>query len=295
MLLAIIVAGALWWFVSVRDMVEAEISISIDYINVPSDLVVTGGNVSKVSIRLRAPEALIRPLSKENLRYPVSLEKIKKGITVVPLNWEQLDSKFRAFHIIDIDPTRLTIKADTLVEKIVPVKTEEEQPFMSDSLKVENVRSNPGSVILKGPQTTISEMQYVTVLFRPDPKITGEEQEVTVPVDTPNLVSAVPAHVNVSFTITSGRKTISREYPILLGGSLEEHYEVNPETIQIEAEVPEGLSKNSQYLNQFEVTVVPPVMKKDESRKVKLTFHIPEGFKLLKQSATEATVTKIKD
>ncbi len=65
MLVAILVAMAMWYLVSVRDRLEAQVEINVDYYDIPANLVVTDGLVSKIQVRLKGPETLLRSIPRE--------------------------------------------------------------------------------------------------------------------------------------------------------------------------------------------------------------------------------------
>ena len=60
LLVAFAVAVGMWYVVSVRDRLEVQLEVGIEYNGIPSGLVVTDGLVSKVQVRLRGPEILLR-------------------------------------------------------------------------------------------------------------------------------------------------------------------------------------------------------------------------------------------
>ena len=42
-MLSVVIATALWYMVSIRDRIEMQIDVSIDYIGIPKNLIVTDG------------------------------------------------------------------------------------------------------------------------------------------------------------------------------------------------------------------------------------------------------------
>ena len=90
---AIITAVGMWYVVSVRDRLEAQLEVSIDYNGVPPNLVITDGLISKVHVRMRGPELLLRAITQQTLTQAINLSGIKKGTTVVPLSGEKQDSE----------------------------------------------------------------------------------------------------------------------------------------------------------------------------------------------------------
>ena len=102
LIVAIITAVGMWYVVSVRDRLEAQLEVSIDYNGVPPNLVITDGLISKVHVRMRGPELLLRAISQQTLTQAINLSGIKKGTTVVPLSGEHMGPQLRAFERVAI-------------------------------------------------------------------------------------------------------------------------------------------------------------------------------------------------
>lgn len=90
LLVAVLAAVGMWYVVSVRDRLEAQVEVNIDYYGIPPNLVVTDGLISKITVRLRGPETLLRSIPQQRLTQAVDLSDIKKGVTVVPLGGDNL-------------------------------------------------------------------------------------------------------------------------------------------------------------------------------------------------------------
>lgn len=293
--LAVIVAILLWVLVSRRDWVETEIEVNIDYNNIPANLVVTDGQISKLLVRLRGPEALLRSLTRDHINYPINLSGIKKGDNIIPLSPERLGARMRAFNVIDIQPTRIEIIADALTQKTVPVRVEFDSPLSDEALTIENQSASPSTVVLRGPEKVLSDISFLPVIVRPDPKITGKPQKLEITLDTQSFVTATPSAVTVQFTITSGRRELSREVPVSIAGDLIDHYQITPEAIKLLIEVPEALSKDTKYLGQCKATVAPPPMQEGEILNLPIAIVTPEGMKILSPPQKEVIVKKIKN
>ncbi|MBD5553175.1 MAG: YbbR-like domain-containing protein, partial [Desulfovibrio sp.] len=160
-IVAISVASIMWYSVSIRDRIEAQVEVSINYYDIPPNLVVTNGLVSKITVRIKGPEALLRSMPRERLTEAISLASIKKGVTIVPLPSEIISPALRAFEIIDIQPPRIVITADTVMERSVPVRTIVDSPLRGGALTVENVSVSPATVILRGPEEVVSAITNV--------------------------------------------------------------------------------------------------------------------------------------
>lgn len=293
MALAVLAATAMWYAVSVRDRVEAQVEVGLDYYGVPPNLIVTQGLVSKIIVRLRGPETLIRSIPREALHQAIDLSIIKKGENIVPLSADHnMLPVFRAFDVIDIQPPRIDIIADTLVERNVRLETKIDSPLGSDALKTEDVSVSPATVILRGPEQIISKISSLPVVIRPDPKAVGTQQIQMITLDTPSLVTASPAQVRVVYTITSGRVVVSRKYPITVAGDVTHVYETDPKDLTLLVEVPEALAGNNSYLDQLAATVVPPDLAVGQSIRLRPRFRLPEGMSLPTPYEGEITVTR---
>ena len=127
-----------------------------------------------------------------------------------------------------------------------------------------------------------------------DPKAAGTTVHQTITLDTPSLVTANPPSVRVQYTITSGRTVVSRRCKVELAGENRRQYTVEPEEVTVLVEVPEALAKSARYLGQLEVSVTPPALEPEQSKKVELRFRLPEGMTLLNPATEEVTVSRKK-
>lgn len=294
LLVAVLAAVCMWYVVSVRDRLEAQVEVSIDYYGIPSNLVVTDGLINKVTVRLRGPETLLRSIPQQKLTQAVDLSDIKKGVTVVPLSGENMGPSLRAFELIDVQPPRIVIKADTLMERSVPLRAIVDSPLRGGALTVENVSVSPATVVLRGPESVISDISNVPLTIPLDPKAAGTTVHQTIALDTPSLVTATPSSVRVQYTITSGRAVVSRRCKVELSVENSRLYTVEPEEINVLVEVPEALAKSTRYLNQLEVSVTPHALEPGQSGKAELRFRLPAGMTLLNPATEEVTVSRKK-
>ena len=294
MLLALFIAVSMWYMVSVRDRLEAQIEVNLDYVGVPANLVVTDGLISKAIVRLRGPETLLRSVPQGKIIQAVDLSGIKKGTTVVPLSAEHLGANFRAFELIDVQPPRIVVKADNLQERSVPVRAVVDSPLRGGALTVENVSVTPATVALRGPESVISAISSVPLTIMLDPKSAGSTVHQSITLDTPSMVTATPPSVKVQYTITSGRTVVSRRCKVELARESRPFYTVEPDEVAVLVEVPDALAKNSRYLAEMDISLITPDIPPGESIKVPLRFKLPEGMTLLNPVTEEVTVTRKK-
>lgn len=294
MLLAIIAASAMWYTVRVRDRIEAQIEINIDYIGIPQNLVVTSGLVNKITVRLRGPETLLRAIPRQRLTETIDLSAIKRGTTIVPLPNDQLTPALRAFEVVDIQPPRIVVTADTVAERSVPIKPVVDSPLRDDALTVENISVSPATVVLRGPESALASIPNIPLTIPVDPKSAGTTVQQTLALDTPSLVTSNPSTVRVRYTITSGRTVITHKCRIQIEEDSTHKYTLAPKEVLATIEVPEALAKSASYLSQLTASVTPPPMEPGESRIVRIRFKMPEGMTLLRSEADDITVSRDK-
>lgn len=293
MILAVLCATLMWYMVSVRDRREAQVEVNLDYYGIPPNLVVTKGLVSKLIVRLRGPETLLRSIPSELLHQAINLSSIKKGENIVPLGGGEIPN-FRAFDVIDIQPPRIEITADTIMERSVRVTAKVESPLGGDALTIEGVSVNPATVILRGPEQTIAKLSEITVEIRADAKSVGRQQDRTITLDTPSLVTASPPSVQVRYIITSGRTVLSRSCPVVVAGDYHHDYITDPKEFTVLVEVPDALARDEKYLKQLEATVVPPALDPGKSIRLKPKLRLPEGMSLTTPLDREVLVSRKK-
>ncbi|MDR2573235.1 MAG: YbbR-like domain-containing protein [Desulfovibrio sp.] len=292
LVVAVFVSVSIWYMVSVRERRETQIDVIVDYFGIPADLVVTEGLVEKVTVRLRGPETLLRTFTQQRLVWTVNLSNVRKGATTVPLTSEILGRSAQTFDVVDIQPSRIVVKADRLVERSVPLRYILDSPLRGDALTVGEVDITPPAVVLRGPERVVSGISSLPVTITLDPRAAGSRVTENITLDTPNFVTSSPPVVQVKYAITSGRAVLSRQCRINLIAENSRLYDVSPEEVTISVEVPEALSKNSRYLNQLEVSAIPPKLESGQKAKAILQFRVPEGMTVLNPPLEEVIITR---
>jgi YbbR domain-containing protein len=293
LVVAILTALCIWYVVSVRERRETQMDIVLDYHGIPTGLVVTEGLAHKVAVRLRGSETLLNTFSQQRLVRSVDLSHIRKGVTTVPLTTEILGQDVvQTFDVMDIQPTRIVVKADRLVERSVPLRYALDSPLRGDALTVGDVEIIPSTVVLRGPEKVISGISSLSVNMPLDPTTAGTRIRTNVVLDTPDLVTALPSSVQVQYTITSGRMTLTRQCKINLVTENNKLYDMTPTEIPILVEVPEAMSKNSRYLSQLEVVAVPPALAPGQKGKALLRFRLPDGMTVVNNSQEDVIITR---
>lgn len=292
LLLAFVAASAMWYTVTVGDRLDAQIDIRLDYKNVPENLIVMDGLLSKVTVRIRGPQTLLRAINPQDLSQVINLSRIKKGSNVIPLVPEKLDSNIRAFEVVEVVPPRLTLEVDALVERTLPVKPVLKSLLTGAALTVDGMTISPPNVTVRGPESLLSSMRTVNLSIPLDPSAVAGIHSQIFALDLPSLVTANPGAVKVEYTITSGRKELVLQREVIVDAVDRRNYTVTPANITLRVEMPEALLKNNSYLSKARLTVTPPLMKGGSTELVPIRVELPDGMRLVEPVQPSVSVTR---
>ena len=67
LLVAFLLAIGLWYTLNAREQIERVVEVRLDYKGLPPGLIVTGGQLNKVSVRLRGPQELLRSMTNREI------------------------------------------------------------------------------------------------------------------------------------------------------------------------------------------------------------------------------------
>ncbi len=290
---SLVCAVLFWYTFTVRERVDIQIELRVDYKNIPPHLVVTDGLLRKISVRLRGPEALLQNLPSSSLIQVVDLAELHKGENVIPFTTPDWVGALRAFDVQEIMPPRLVIVADDLQEHNMQVLVKTMSPFHSSTIKLKDMVAVPNNVLVRGPAGLLKKMQNIPVFVRIDTNASPGTYTQVIPLDTPLHVSTTPQEVSVKYTIISQRASISLERVVRVHAKEKQEYSIEPSIVQFSVEVPEALVGNATYLKQAVVSVTPPGLEVGQSVKVPIRLALPEGMTVLEGIPTEALITKI--
>ncbi|MFI3271823.1 MAG: CdaR family protein [Pseudomonadota bacterium] len=236
MLLAFVMSVSLWYMVVGQARVEQPITLRIEYSGMPSDLVIKKGLVQDITIQLRGPRALIRTASDSRYTYTVDLSNIKKGMNTVPLTTKDLPFT-RAFEVVDMNPSRLTLEVDSLVERVIGVDV-----HMRDGLPtgvdVEHFSWEPESVTVRGPETVVSEILRLHAEVPPPAQSSSRRIATQASIVVPPLVEAMPVQVDVTYYANVAMREMVLTRTLNHAVNLE-HFSVTPHQVSVRVSVPE--------------------------------------------------------
>ncbi|MBI4775786.1 MAG: hypothetical protein HY788_16710 [Deltaproteobacteria bacterium] len=183
---SIVLAVILWMFVVGEERAEVGLSIPIELINLPPNLVITGDVERAVNVRVNGPRRLVRRLQTEPLHKTIDLSGVRDGnvfFEIVP------DSLLlpHGVEVVGISPDTIGIALERLSEKeaqiLVLTEGKTEEGFAVDSITVK-----PEKVRIQGPSSALKNMHSVwTKPIRVDEKRESFKTAVSLDVRDPHL------------------------------------------------------------------------------------------------------------
>jgi len=119
-LLALFLAFLIWLAVTGQNRVLQDYNVPLD-IQLGADAILVGPTPTRVSIRLRGPEAQLKRLDPYRMRVAVDLGDAPPGERMVALQEEQVEGVPAGLEVEILEPTRLTLQVEVKSTKSVPV------------------------------------------------------------------------------------------------------------------------------------------------------------------------------
>ena len=206
---SILLAIACWFVVRSEEDRVKDFSVPVDYVSLPATLDLSGAVVDTVSVRLRAPEAILRLSSEDRLSARIDLSRAPIGDQTIPLTAEMIRAPGGA-EVVRISPDLIPLRIERRARREVPIVAE----FGGRPLRGrEKTRHTivPPSVTIEGPSSEVARVSRATTgTILLEGQSGDYEVEVTPIPDAPAgsrvrvIVPAGPVTVRISIGPSQG-------------------------------------------------------------------------------------------
>ena len=204
-ILALVLAVILWFFVVGEERAEVGLTIPLELVNMPRDLIVVNNLTQGIDIRVNGPRSLIRSLTTRNLSKSLDLSNTKAGTVTFSISSEGIRLP-RGVTITRIHPTQVVVVLQKQIKKTIPVKVRIiGRP--ANGYEVDSVKIRPEEVEVAGPEEVIKELEN---LFTKPVDISGRRDPLVQEVHLDfrslqiNLVRNLTMEVEVKIKRTGG-------------------------------------------------------------------------------------------
>lgn len=238
-LVAFLMAVSLWYGVSGSEKLESQIDVRVDYRGLPQGLVIRNGLISRVTVSVQAPGAMLRTLSARDYTFYMDLSRVHKGQNILPINLADLP-----FHsgidVLDAAPSRITLDVDTLESKMIPLVAEASGLPRGD-LTAE-VSFIPAAITITGASELLAPIDKLSVpVVIEEPIVPGTSMTQRL-LNLPDGVYYQPTEVKIATFIDFKRKQVkvSRSVQVEVPSSLGRF--VRPDKVDIFLAMPESIA-----------------------------------------------------
>jgi YbbR domain-containing protein len=278
-LLSVFIATTLWFMVTGRERVETWVDMRIEMTGMPPDMIVLDGLPSKISARIRGPKGLIRGLNGREFSYPLDLSQLKQGENVISVLPDNIPLK-GAFQVVEINPPRLQLQADSLITRTLPVEVLP-QGALAPDVEIGALLPQPEAVKVRGAQSLVSAIESVNATVRLSngtmPKVADFPAVYTVPegVEVTPPQGRVRVTTRLVTTEVVLKRKVSLELPEGIAGKLHSRY------VTLTVQVPRSKAGSKEYLNAARVVLAVPDNIAPGRHALKYRLELPENALLV--------------
>jgi hypothetical protein len=261
--------GVMIWFLVVgADQMDMSLTVPIEILNLPKQLVIYNQYQKEVSVTLRGPRSIMQEMRSRNLSLPVDLSKA--GPDTVVINTDSLPLPLPSgLAILRMQPASITLSIDQLVQKHIPV-TAETEGKVAPGHELTDIVLSPDRIPVSGPKTLLERQQTLKTYAI---SLEGMTHSVTTPVHlnlSPELASLI-GETTVAAKIAVKEKIAEKiihnipvaardaEGPVTLKPDVISVFASISESLLAETAVPPSLFKASVYVGSGELPRRAPV------------------------------------
>ena len=156
-LFSFLIALLLWFTLIPEEKMSSEktLTIPLELHNIPSGIELVEKPPSTIDIKIKAPNRLISQITPANVHAVLNLQKASIDQEEYPLN-DSMISIPQGAEVKDILPSQVYLRFETTREVMLDVEPNIIGK-LKEGLKLENVRTTPSQVLIKGPESKVRE------------------------------------------------------------------------------------------------------------------------------------------
>lgn len=286
--LAILLALACWYVVSGQEKVETWLEVPLEFVNLPPQMEITSGLVSKLQVRIRGTSNQVRSLNVGRLAYKLDLGKIGVGANVIPLVPESMTIT-SAVEVVEISPTRLELVADVVVSKTVPVRLDW-AGLPGDDVQFKNATVFPDQVTVTGFASALESVDSIStalVQIPPDESLSvAGRTRLLMPKDVRTPVSSVS--YELEFGLTTQELWVKMNLEPVRYATF--NYTFEPTFVRVRLEMPVRLLKDKDWRDSLRLMLDPGSNPAIGQSVIPPAPRFPEGVKILEAKPEEIEI-----
>jgi hypothetical protein len=237
LILALVLALALWYDVSGSEKLEAQVDVRVEYRGLPPGLVVSGGYVGKVSLRLRASAGVLRSVTERDFSVQMDLSGVREGENMLAVNPSYLPMR-GGVEVIDVVPSRIALRVDALASKTIPLAALV-QGVVPGGIEL-SVSLVPSEAKISGGASVLGDIEKLDIPVRIESPLTPGTKESRRALPLPDGVDADPAEVAVVVRVDVKRRPVGVVRSVLFDAEAAGGRVAVPGKVHITVRLPES-------------------------------------------------------
>ena len=248
----------LWYFVAGEDKVDMNVSVPIEIVNLPHDLVVSNQFKKQIEVTVSGQRSLIRGLSTQNISRTVDLSSAKPGKFDIAITPDSIPFPW-GVSVLRLQPATVSLRIDKLIGKELKV-TPIVVGMPPTGFYLLSVVLEPPSVSITGPQNILDEEQSVETAAIDVTNMKASAQKQVNLNLSPAIIDLIGESV-VTANIIITEKMIDQlvtDVPVSFTPNGSDRYQPPSTTITVRAEIPYSIATGSKELTTIFLATVDP-------------------------------------
>ena len=257
-LLSLFFALFLWYFVAGEDKVDMNVSIPVEIVNLPHELVISNQFKKQLDVTVSGQRSLIKSLANQGISRTIDLSKAKPGKEVINNEPDSIPFPW-GISVLRLQPSSITLLIDRMAQKSLDIKpTIKGRP--AEGYKLTSITLEPSKIEISGPLGILDEEEYLNTKII---DISGQKSSFLkqVTLDIKPILAELIGEPVVSAQVNIVEKTAARvitEIPVEIVNADNRNFRLTPNVIDLKVEIPVNITKETQDLKTlFKATVDP--------------------------------------
>jgi hypothetical protein len=204
--ISLILAFLLWMQIAGQQTVQRTVAVPLEFINMPSELVITNDYPKEVSVLISKPSSV--QMDERRLAAVIDLRGYSPGSEVVPLTETSIRNLPSGVKIESIEQRRIRLQLERTMTKLVRIEPEIVGEIAT-GFEISSVRTVPEEIRISGPESRIARISTAeTASIDVAGRQVSFSQNVYLDLEDPSLQIKGLKSVDVLVTIEERRREI---------------------------------------------------------------------------------------
>jgi diadenylate cyclase len=159
-MVSLLLAIALWWAVTNDPVAEVEVTVPIEFHNIPANLEISSVSIPEAQVRVRGPERVIHETRMQDVHVEIDLSGVKPGERTFDLTARQVRHQ-RELEVQQVVPSQVRLNFDTILTREVEVRPRVMGSF-APGYRIAQVVVDPAQVAISGPKQRVEAVEAAT-------------------------------------------------------------------------------------------------------------------------------------